>query len=191
MRQRLLLSIFSRFIASVSVIHNTARRRHWFSIAFIFLVIFFKWYRPTQPTSDVPMRTRAYCIQYVLIDCPCLRRARSRQASPGNCRFELACAQCPGGCERELSNVTIERSTLPACDPIPVGVWPSPNSTTLQTFDLKEGYYRTSVESPVVLECYQKDACSGGINPDGYCAIGYTGPCESTRTNLCWMRPSH
>lgn len=85
------------------------------------------------------------------------------------------------GCKSDLSNVMIDRETIPTCELIPEGVWPS--STTLLTFDIKEGYYRTSTESPIVLECYQPDACIGGTNSSNYCAIGYEGPCKTIPTN--------
>ena len=102
----------------------------------------------------------------------------SRQTSADNCRFELACAQCLDGCESDLTDVTIDTDTLPTCEPLPEGVRSSTTATTLQSFDIEEGYYRISTESPIVLECYQKDACIGGVNFSNYCAIGYDGPCK-------------
>lgn len=105
----------------------------------------------------------------------CLRQ----QTSPDTCRFEVACGQCLDGCDSDLRNVAIERTMLPTCEPIPAGVWPSSTAIVLQTFDVKKGYFRISSESPIVLECFQKDACIGGINASNYCAIGYEGPCES------------
>lgn len=78
----------------------------------------------------------------------------------------------------------IDRETLPTCEPIPMGVCPSSTSTTLQTFDIKEGYFRISADSTIVLECYETDACTGGIDPSNYCAIGYTGPCKLTPRKL-------
>ncbi|CAN0446746.1 unnamed protein product, partial [Scytosiphon promiscuus] len=50
---------------------------------------------------------------------------------------------------------------------------------------IKEGYFRISVESAEVLECYREDACNGGIDPSDYCAIGYEGPCKSFK--ILWM----
>lgn len=109
---------------------------------------------------------------------PCSTPLRSRQASADSCRFELACTQCLDGCESDLSHVTIDTETLPTCEPIPEGVRPSSTATTLQSLDIQEGYYRISTESTIVLECYQKDACVGGVNFSDYCAIGYEGPCK-------------
>lgn len=54
----------------------------------------------------------------------------------------------------------------------------SSTGTTLASLQLAEGYYRTSNESHVVLECYRKDSCIGGLDPTTYCATGYEGPCE-------------
>lgn len=83
------------------------------------------------------------------------------------------------GCDSDLSNVRIDNEMLPICEPIPLGVKSSRTATTLQRFDLEKGYFRTSADSPNVLECYQPDACVGGIDPSDYCDIGYTGPCKS------------
>ena len=115
-----------------------------------------------------------------------LHRIRSRQTFPDSCRFELACGQCLDGCDSDLSNVTVDRETLPTCEPIPEGVRPSSAAITLQTFDIQKGYYRTHAESPIVLECYQTGACIGGVNSSNYCAVGYRGPCKSIPKNR-WM----
>lgn len=83
------------------------------------------------------------------------------------------------GCDdSDLINVKVAGGKPPTCEMIPVGVRPSSSVTTIETFDLEEGYYRVSSESPIVLECYQDDACVGGTDASNYCKSGYRGPCE-------------
>ena len=48
---------------------------------------------------------------------------------------------------------------------------------------IQPGYWRSSRESLVVVECLHSDACVGAtevLSSDEYCADGYRGPCEST-----------
>ena len=40
------------------------------------------------------------------------------------------------GCDSDLVNVPIGRDEPPTCEAIPVGVWPSPIVTTVETVDL-------------------------------------------------------
>lgn len=59
-------------------------------------------------------------------------------------------------------------------------------SGTLATLSLDRGYWRTSNTSTSIRDCYNAEACEGGVAEmcghvdceDGYCAPGYTGPCE-------------
>ena len=136
------------------------------------------------------MEICARCIHYAVDYFSCFLSTRPRQVSPDRCRFGLVCAQCLDGCQSDLSNVAINRNSLPVCNPIPVGVWPLSPATTLQTLDIKEGFFRISTESAIVLECFQQDACLGGIEPSDYCATGYTGPCKPFQTNLL-AQPLH
>lgn len=99
------------------------------------------------------------------------------QETGDTCRFELVCQQCLGGCEVDQMIAMVERNTIPACEDIPNGVLQL-STTTLATFHLMEGYYRVSAQSRVIRECYQVEACSGGIDHLNYCATGYTGPCK-------------
>ena len=138
----------------------------------------------TELTFTILVKNCACWIHYAGDYFSCFVSARPRQASPNSCRFELVCAQCLNGCQSDLSNVIIDRNTLPVCDPIPVGVWPLMPETTLQTLDMKEGYFRISTESPIVLKCFRQDACLGGIEQSDYCATGYTGPCKFFHTKL-------
>ena len=86
------------------------------------------------------------------------------------------------GCNSDLVNVTISADKPPICEAIPVGVEASSSVTTIETFELKKGYFRASNKSVNVLECYQEDACAGGTDASNYCKPGYMGPCESLYT---------
>lgn len=73
-------------------------------------------------------------------------------------------------------------AAVPICDEVPAGARSvGDGGTTLETLELEPGYYRTSNKSHNVLECFREAACEGGIDAtdDGYCADGYSGPCES------------
>ena len=50
---------------------------------------------------------------------------------------------------------------------------------TLSTLRLDRGYYRTSIDSDIILKCHQDEACLGGVEPGQYCEEGYRGPCET------------
>lgn len=106
----------------------------------------------------------------------------SPQGDQDTCRAEVVCSRCSDGCDDDiLEGVTFSsNSTVPAadCKVLPVGTDASGAGTTLATLNLAKGYYRTSNESHIVLMCYQKDACTGGIDADNYCAAGYRGPCK-------------
>ena len=67
---------------------------------------------------------------------------------------------------------------VPTCVELMEGTRASSSGTTVATLDLKEGYFRTSNESQVVVECLLEEACVGGIDAENYCADGYEGPCE-------------
>ena len=42
---------------------------------------------------------------------------------------------------------------------------------------LGQGYWRSSNASVKISECYNNNACLGGVSD--YCAPGYSGPCET------------
>ena len=96
-----------------------------------------------------------------------------------SCRFELVCARCSTACETLPGGISIEpEDMIPVCVDLPKGATAVSSGTTLATLTLEEGYYRTSVESHIVLECYQTDACLGGNATDDPCSSGYEGPCK-------------
>ncbi len=100
----------------------------------------------------------------------------------GACRFSAVCARCSTECKDESNGVIVaDPATVPVCDEVPVGARSAEDGgTTLETLELEPGYYRTSNKSHTVLECFQEAACKGGTDAsnNGYCADGYTGPCE-------------
>lgn len=158
------------------------------SLRFFFYMIVYM-FRVLQANSTFIHHTRWTLGIFHSIHCvlctsssPCVRVLRFQQSSPDSCRFKLACAECLDSCEVDLNNVIIDRETLPTCKPVPEGVSPPSTAITLQTFDIKEGYYRVSTDSATVLECYQMGACTGGVDPADYCAVGYTGPCKPFHT---------
>ena len=60
----------------------------------------------------------------------------------------------------------------------------SPGATRA-SLPIRPGYWRSSNESLVVVQCLHPDACLGAryiATADDYCAHGYKGPCESTHS---------
>ena len=52
---------------------------------------------------------------------------------------------------------------------------------TLETLEIEQGYWRAinTSRGNGILPCYNEEACEGGVTGSaGYCAQGYTGPCE-------------
>lgn len=99
------------------------------------------------------------------------------------CRFSMVCAHCSNGCETP-STVEVDNMNVPVCRTIPKGVNPLSPSMTVADLDLENGYFRFSIESANVLECYQPDACGGGIDATNYCKNGYEGPCKWFATDV-------
>lgn len=103
-----------------------------------------------------------------------------------SCRFELVCARCSTGCNAIPGGVFVEpQDTLPVCVDLSEGATAVSSGTSLATLTLEEGYYRTSAESQIVLECYQEDARLGGTAGDDSCASGYKGPCKCSGWRRC------
>ncbi|CAM9294482.1 unnamed protein product, partial [Laminaria digitata] len=68
---------------------------------------------------------------------------------------------------------SVEIDGLTVCAEAPPGTTAPSSGTTVETLVLEKGYYRTSSQSHIILECYQKDACAGGIAIESICAVGY------------------
>lgn len=88
----------------------------------------------------------------------------------------MACHDCLA--EADCENCVVRnRDEVQVCEPVLAHtVSPSANGT-LQSLELQEGFWRISSTSKDVRECYEADACVGGVEP--YCAAGYTGPCKN------------
>jgi hypothetical protein len=54
--------------------------------------------------------------------------------------------------------------------------------TNTATLQLAAGLWRPRLDSTIVFECYNADACAGGValtsSTQDYCTAGYTGPCK-------------
>lgn len=49
----------------------------------------------------------------------------------------------------------------------------------LRTLHVDQGFWRATPMSRNILECYNKEACLGGLTGSAeFCALGYEGPCE-------------
>lgn len=104
-----------------------------------------------------------------------------KQSDSDICRADIVCTRCSDGCDDVVDGLTFSStSTVPAavCQNLPVGTIASSAGMTLATLELAGGYYRTSNDSHVVLECHRKGSCIGGANSSNYCAPGFKGPCE-------------
>lgn len=111
----------------------------------------------------------------------------------GTCRFAVICAGCPGGCRDTPPGVFVQSNeSVPVCEEVPEGAVELNVGATLEHLELKTGYYRVSERSHNVLECYNEEACEGGVETaDESCAEGYKGVCEATvyakeRRDLSW-----
>ena len=91
----------------------------------------------------------------------------------------MVCSRCTDPQCEAYTDIDLDDTTVPVCAVVPEGV----NTTgiygmTLETLNLKSGFFRTCNKSKEVLECYREEACMGGSNASRYCAEGYAGPCE-------------
>ena len=56
---------------------------------------------------------------------------------------------------------------------------------TLETLLIDAGYWRATNGSIIVLACYNKGACQGGLTgSNDFCKKGYKGPCKTYRKVL-------
>lgn len=61
-------------------------------------------------------------------------------------------------------------------------IFPATAGGTVQTLVVEPGYFRHSLTSTDLKECFYEDACQGGVLLSEYCASGYKGPCERMPT---------
>ncbi|CAN0346271.1 unnamed protein product, partial [Ectocarpus sp. 12 AP-2014] len=88
--------------------------------------------------------------------------------------FEAVCA----GCDIVCDGCVFERGLVgPACSEVMAHSTSAGGSTTLQEVSIDRGYWRATSVSEEVLECFQADACLGGVTGTSrYCLEGYEGP---------------
>lgn len=100
-------------------------------------------------------------------------------------RFETVCFDCPTW--DECSGCTIENGDVtPTCEVPLEHTSADKNGLTLETLNIDEGYWRATIESVIILACFNVDACRGGeTGVDLFCAAGYQGPCERNVEEVC------
>ena len=91
-------------------------------------------------------------------------------------RFEIVC----DGCNIECEGCNIEDNhTAPVCTDLLDHTDSQGGIATLETLILDPGYWRATNRSRIILACFHKEACNGGLTEDPeYCLKGYEGPCE-------------
>lgn len=98
------------------------------------------------------------------------------QEFEGGCRLHAVCSRCFSECITSVATVENEQ-LMPTCTAAPEHTTALEAGGTVASLAQEKGYYRISAESLVILECFNEDACVGGIVAGQYCAGGYTGPC--------------
>lgn len=96
--------------------------------------------------------------------------------------FEAVC----DGCETQCLNCSFDEPFLePTCTAVLEHANSSGGNTTIETLSVEPGYWRATAVSPFVFDCYNPDACVGGLTGStSYCLGGYEGPCECDATCL-------
>lgn len=95
------------------------------------------------------------------------------------CRFQVVCNGCLSDCPESTDDISVDDpEAVPHCAALPEGVNEKGDGETVESLELKTGYYRVSNKSRDILECYRDEACEGGADVSAYCATGYTGACE-------------
>lgn len=102
-----------------------------------------------------------------------------------NTDYGIACDLCPSWSECTNCSIT-NPQTIHECSDLLDYTTSLDSDGTLASLSLDEGYWRTSNTSKDIRQCHNEDACVGGeaemcgdVNcAEGYCAAGYTGPCE-------------
>lgn len=91
----------------------------------------------------------------------------------GGDRYEKVCDGCPICDECEIE----EGSTVPICIPQLDHTSSEGNDITVEALEIDSGYWRATPTSLSILECYNEDACNGGITGESsFCSPGYEGP---------------
>lgn len=101
------------------------------------------------------------------------------QTDDENYRYGIVCDGCDGS-DVECEGCTIEDDhTIPVCSPLLEHTTSERGTATLERLVLNSGYWRATNTSRDILECFNKNACHGGVTGSKtYCSMGYEGPCE-------------
>eukprot|EP00752_Nemacystus_decipiens_P008479 g7576.t1 len=88
--------------------------------------------------------------------------------------FEAVC----DGCDTPCDNCSFGEPLLePTCSDVLEHSNSSGGNTTIETLSVEPGYWRATTVSPNVFECYNADACLGGLTGEAaFCREGYRGP---------------
>ena len=94
--------------------------------------------------------------------------------------WEVACDGCLESCKDCNFGAT---AFVPECISLPeAGIEHASSDggvATLEKLVINEGYWRATATSTEVLECYNNDACNGGVSGTaGFCGEGYHGACK-------------
>lgn len=88
--------------------------------------------------------------------------------------FDTVCK----GCEVECEQCVVE-GMEPLCVEQLDHTSAAGGNTTIDLLSIDTGYWRATNTSTEILECYNTDACDGGVTgEEGYCLEGYEGPCK-------------
>lgn len=87
--------------------------------------------------------------------------------------YETACDECPEECD-DCAVANPDEALL--CEPVLDNTNSPTADGTLESLNLRRGYWRSSNSSRDVRECPRAESCLGGT--EGRCAAGYGGPCE-------------
>ena len=101
---------------------------------------------------------------------------RLPQTADENYRYGVVC----DGCDIECEGCTIEDDyTIPVCSALLEHTTSESGTATLERLVVDPGYWRATNTSRDILECFNKNACRGGVTGNKtYCSTGYEGPCE-------------
>lgn len=99
----------------------------------------------------------------------------------GDIQYNTVC----DGCDNiECENCKIKDGySRPICSELLDHTDSRGGSARLETLVMEPGYWRATNTSKNILECFNMNACRGGVTGSSeYCLRGYGGPCEQSMT---------